>query len=235
MPETESTAQGNTAAADQGSQAGSQTDAKAATTTATDAKASETAAATDAKTATTQSTEQQGEKPGDGGEKAGDAKSETKPDAKTAPETYDLKLPEGSPLDKAEIDKVSALAKEKNLSNEQAQLLLDQRSEAVLAERQRGQATLSEARTKWDEACTSDKEFGGEALQGNLDKYAKPALDKFFSAEFKKLLAESGYGSHPELVRGLVRIGKAMAEDRPPESSGTGAGKKSIAERLYGN
>ena len=236
MPETDTTAQGNTTAADQGSQAGSQTDAKAAADTkaATDTKASETAAATDAKTATTQSAEQQDGKTDDGGKKAGDAKSEAKPDAKTAPETYDLKLPDGSPLDKADIDKVTALAKEKNLSNEQAQLLLDQRNEAVKGERERGKAMLAEARTKWENDSKADKEFGGDALQTNIDKYAAPALEKFFSPEFKKLLAETGYGNHPELVRGLVRIGKAMAEDSPPESSSTGKGQRSIAERLYG-
>src|SRR3972149_1235780 len=61
------------------------------------------------------------------------APTEEKPVAEkpVVPQKYELKLPEGSQLDQARIDSLSAYAKEKGLSNEQAQAILDRESDAV--------------------------------------------------------------------------------------------------------
>src|SRR5688572_20896218 len=57
-----------------------------------------------------------------------EAPKEQKP---VVPEKYDLKLPEGSLLEAAQMEKISAYAKEKGLSNEQAQELLERENDAV--------------------------------------------------------------------------------------------------------
>ena len=159
-------------------------------------------------------------------------------DAQKAPETYEFKAPEGKAFDAEIIAEYSDVAKELNLSQENAQKLLD-RLAPKLAERQTQQ--LEAVRTEWAEAATADKEFGGERLKENL-AIAKTALDKFGTPELRTLLNQSGLGNNPEVIRFMFRAGKAIGGDRYVGSS-VGAGQKAGGPRdfsdqaaaLYGN
>lgn len=167
------------------------------------------------------------------GEATAQATKEKEAKAKP-PEKYELKLPEKSPLSQADIDKVSAIAKEKGLSNDVAQTLLEQRSQAV-AEFAAGQLTqLETKKTEWLETAKTDKEYGGEAFNKNAE-IASRVIARFGSEALKKDLNESGLGNHPELVRMMVKIGKEFSEDQLvlPGASTTSKEKKSIADRLY--
>lgn len=130
-----------------------------------------------------------------------------------APEKYELKMLDGSPLDPSDIATVSAFAKAKGLSNEQAQQLLDQRHEAAVGFRDRQQALLSQRRTEWEAAVKADKDLGGTNLPQTI-QHIQRAMTRFATEEFKRLVDESGYGNHPEFVRVFAAIGKAMSEDR---------------------
>jgi hypothetical protein len=59
---------------------------------------------------------------------------------------------------------------------------------------------------------------------------------RFGSDSLKAELSKTGYGNHPEMVRLLTRIGKAMAPDQLV-LPGTQAGgtQKSAADVLYGS
>jgi hypothetical protein len=55
---------------------------------------------------------------------------EAKPtEAKVVPEKYDLKLPEASLLDASHVEKLTAFAKERGLSNDEAQALLERENQ----------------------------------------------------------------------------------------------------------
>lgn len=148
-------------------------------------------------------------------------------------EKIEFKLPEGSYLDQSHLDKLSSYAQEKGLSKEMATTLLE-RENSVLAEYVTKQIDTHETSVKkWAELSKADKELGGEAFAKNVE-LAHRALEKFGSPELKKALDETGYGNHPEMVRFMYRIGKAMGDDG--FVSGTkGVAKKSIAEILYGS
>lgn len=150
------------------------------------------------------------------------------------PEKYDLKLPEGSLLDPATVEKISSFAKERGLSNEQAQAILERESASV-SEYVKGQEEgLKAEAQKWVETIRSDKEIGGDAFNKSVE-HAKRLVDRYATADFKKVLDDTGLGNHPELVRMLARIGKAMADDTavlPGTSSSTG--QRSAAEIMYG-
>lgn len=170
-------------------------------------------------------------------EEAPKDKGDAKPteEKKAVPEKYDFKLPEGSLLTSKHLEDLAALAKERGLSQEEAQKLLERDSGVVKSFQDSQLKLVEEHKQKWLEASQSDKEFGGEAFKANAE-IAQRAIAKFGSEAFKQELERSGLGNHPELVRTFVRIGKAMSEDSlvVPKTQIVGASKKSAEEIFYG-
>jgi hypothetical protein len=155
-----------------------------------------------------------------------------KPDEKQAesqkkvPEKYDLKLPDDSLLDASITDKVALIAKERGLSNEEAQALVDNEHNAV-------KAFVAERTQTWLSASENDKEIGGQAFKENAE-IAKRVVSRYGTDSLKKELNRTGYGNHPELVRLLYRIGKEMAPDKLIVPTAQAAGKKPVEEYFYG-
>jgi hypothetical protein len=154
--------------------------------------------------------------------------SETPPAKPAAPEKYDLKVPENSLLESAQVEKLSAYAKQNGLSNEEAQALLDGESQAIAT-------FVEERKTAWKTQAIVDPEIGGQHLNENVE-LAKRFIDRFGSPALKQELDKTGYGNHPEVVRLFVRLGKEMKEDKlimPGAQSSSGA-QRPIEEIFYG-
>lgn len=133
----------------------------------------------------------------------------------------------------AQVEALSVYAKENKLTQDQAQGLLDREHAAVntYAEAQKEQFT--QRTTQWLEQMKSDKEIGGDLFDENVER-SKRVLTKFAPPEFSKMLNESGLGNHPDLMRMLVRIEKATADDsliNPREK--VPAGGKSLEDIFY--
>ncbi|WP_334157917.1 hypothetical protein [Oryzomicrobium sp.] len=126
-----------------------------------------------------------------------------------APEKYEFAAPEGREFDPKVIEAYSEVAKELNLTQDAAQKLLDKVAPTLEA---RQQEQFQAIRTKWGDDAKTDKEFGGDKLTESLG-VARTALDKFGTPELRTLLNESGLGNHPEVIRFMVRAGKAISED----------------------
>jgi hypothetical protein len=138
--------------------------------------------------------------------------AEAKPEG--APADYaDFNVPEGMTLNPEAITELKAFAKEKNLSQEEAQKLADLGAKTVQKVESSYKEQIEAAQAQWVEASRTDKEFGGDKLAENV-AVAKKALDTFGSPELSKMLAESRLGNHPEIIRTFYRIGKAISEDR---------------------
>jgi hypothetical protein len=142
--------------------------------------------------------------------------------APVVPETYDLKLPADSTLDPAIVERTAAIARELGLSNEAGQKALDfaaaERSAAVQeyeAARQPGGPAWKENVTRLEAEALADPEIGGspEKLAASAE-LGKQALTKFFPPEIKAFLDETGLGSDPRVLRGLVKIAKGMGEGK---------------------
>lgn len=129
-----------------------------------------------------------------------------------APETYEFKASEGGDLDvdSGAVQAFSEVAKELNLTQEQAQSVLDKVAPAL---RQQNEDYINELRSGWVETVKSDPEIGGEQLQENLGKAVR-VLDAYASPEFKSLLGETGLGDNPEMIRFLLRAHQDIGEDR---------------------
>ncbi|MWF13618.1 peptidase [Escherichia coli] len=150
-----------------------------------------------------------------------------------APEKYEFKPAEGQELDSAALEQFEPIARELNLSNEQAQKMVDLYGTKILPMVQQQQAEAWQKTTEqWAADVKADKEIGGDKLTGSIS-VAQRALDTFGDPDLKEYLNASGLGNHPGLIKFCVKVGKAMSEDGMV--TGKEAGQRSAAEVLYGN
>lgn len=148
-----------------------------------------------------------------------------------APDKYEFQAGEGVELDAEALKDFEPVARELNLTNEQAQKLVDAYPK-ILAGVQQRQADAWQAQTEeWAATVKADKEIGGDKLTANLG-VAQRALDTFGTPALKEYLNGTGLGNHPELVKAFVKVGKAMSEDGVV--TGKESGQRSAAEVLYG-
>jgi hypothetical protein len=179
-------------------------------------------------------TEKPAEKPADPPPPAQDAKPDEKPAASTArtvPDKYDLKIPDGATawLDEGDLAPIAEIARGLQLDNAGAQALIEQHIDTL--------AAMSEA---FKTATEADQEYGGEHLE-ETRQLAKLALDTLRPAgtprgdALRKILARSGYGNQLEIVSLLADLGRGMREDRPVGGGQPARAAKDAASVLYGS
>lgn len=122
---------------------------------------------------------------------------------------YEFELPENYEFDADIATDLKAFAKEKNLSKDEAQKLVDLGVKMRVKEAE----AFQNVQQQWVEQVKSDKEIGGAQLDQNI-AVAKQALDAFGTPELRNLLNSTGFGNHPEVVRAFYKIGKAISEDK---------------------
>jgi hypothetical protein len=160
-----------------------------------------------------------------------------KPAEEAKPVEYTFKLPEGVEFKGELFDELKTTAKELGLTQEQAQRVADlgaKQAQGFAAQLVEQQKTLT---AEWAQQTTTDKEIGGDKLPENL-AVAKKALDAFGSPELKTLLNQSGFGNHPDVVRFMVKAGKAISEDGKlitGSAAQADRAAKPIENRLYPN
>lgn len=151
------------------------------------------------------------------------------------PEKYeDFKMPEGTELDAEVGAAFQGVAKELNLSQEQAQGFLDK---MVPVLQKRSAERIAEISNEWMEQSKADKEFGGQKLMQSLsdiarlrDTFARNA-DGSIDADIQEFLS-SPMGNHPGALRLLSRIGRAFGEAKYP-GGGSAEDGRYTAEQFY--
>lgn len=162
-------------------------------------------------------------------DKPAEKKEEDKPEG--APEKYEFQAAEGVELDSEALKDFEPVARDLNLTNEQAQKLVDAYPKILAGVQQRQAEAWQQTTEQWAADVKADKEIGGGKLTSNLSA-AQRALDQFGTPELKEYLNTTGLGNHPDLVKTFVKIGKAMSEDGMV--TGGNDGQRSAAEVLYG-
>ncbi|WP_336709625.1 MULTISPECIES: peptidase [unclassified Cedecea] len=158
------------------------------------------------------------------------AAKEQKPEG--APEKYEFKAAEGQELDQVAIKEFEPIARELNLTNEQAQKFVDVYTSKLLPQLQQQQVEKWTQQTEqWASDVKADKEIGGDKMTANVG-LAQKAFDQFGSPELKEYLNTTGLGNHPEIIRAFMKVGKAMSEDDMVMTGNIG--QRSAAEVLYG-
>jgi len=130
-----------------------------------------------------------------------------------APETYEtFTLPDGVEMDDAARDSFLPVAKQLNLTQEDAQALVNYEAQRVAEYVQTQETDWNNLQTEWRTTTQSDKEIGGAAFDQSV-AHAKKFLAAYGNENLIEALNTTGMGNHPELIRALSRAGKAMSED----------------------
>lgn len=157
---------------------------------------------------------------------------ETKADNTQATEIA-LKLPEGSLLKPEVLEQIKSYAKEKKLAPEVAQSLLERENAAVKGYHDQVVSSYEKEKASWVELSKNDSEIGGEHFGQNVE-LGRRAMEKFANPAAIKIIEDSGYGNHPDIIRMFMNIGKAMAEDKMVQPGAQAKNEKSMVELFYG-
>lgn len=138
------------------------------------------------------------------------------------PEKYALTVPEGAEayLDAEDLKAIEKTARAQGWTNDVAQTAIEEHADALAA-----QSAAFRAITE------TDKTYGGDNL-AETQRLASTVLDKFapvgdpLGDALRRDLAKTGYGNKLSVLSFLTRIGKAIAEDTPGQTSGLGGSKK---------
>lgn len=168
-----------------------------------------------------------------------DGKGENKEDddgAEGAPEKYeDFTVPEGITVDEKQASEFGDLARELNLTQEQAQKLVDFEVNRIKGKAEADAETWATMRSDWLEEAKADKAIGGANFEENVEK-GKAALKQFGTPELTEVLETFGIGNHVEVIRFAARVADEIGEDLIVPGGGDGGGApKTLAQRLYGN
>ena len=126
-----------------------------------------------------------------------------------APEEYEtFDLPNDFDMNQDTLAEYHAWSKENNLTQEQAQKGVDMVAQMKQAEMQQ----WVEQQKSWVEDAKADAEFGNDKFDESIAVAVK-ARDSFGTSEFNEMLDSSGLGNHPEMIRFLHRVGKAISEN----------------------
>ena len=165
--------------------------------------------------------------------KEGEEQKDSKEGEGEGEQEFSLSLPEGSLLDDKAVEAVTEFAKENKLSKEQAQAVLQRESDLISDVQEFQKSEHKERVEGWAETVRTDSELGGDNFNKTAE-LAKRAVDAFATEEFKKELAVSGYGNHPEVVRVFAKIGESL-ESKALITGDPVKQEKSMEEVFYGN
>ena len=151
-----------------------------------------------------------------------------------APENYDdFKMPEGMDVDKEALEAALPIFKDLNLTQEQAQTLVDVQAKQVEGIVKAQAEEFAKKQSDWNKAAMNDEEYGKGKFEASAAT-ARSAVLAIGGTDLKDALNETGAGNHPELIRAFVRIGNAIGEDTVDFGSSETGQQKSLAQRIYG-
>ncbi|WP_415718292.1 endoprotease [Maridesulfovibrio sp.] len=147
-----------------------------------------------------------------------------------APEAYELDygLPEG--IDPQVDSQFRQFAHANGVSGELAQKLVDFHNSLEAARYQEHQTQTGE----WERQTRSLPGWHGNNYRKNMG-VANKALQAFASPALARMIRESGYACHPEVVKTFYNVGRRLTEDSYVDSGRNAGRKKTIGEILYPN
>ena len=125
--------------------------------------------------------------------------------------------------DEGVMDDFKEFAHTNNLTQNQADNLLDLFSEIQQDEAQREQQEMDDL--KVETTMGLQKEWG-KNYDGNLD-YARRAYAQFGTPELTEIMDGSGFGNHPEVIKAFSRVGQLLGEEAL--AVGTGLGRNQMS------
>jgi hypothetical protein len=152
-----------------------------------------------------------------------------------APESYeDFAIPEGFETDDDSVKQFSSMAKELDLSQDQAQKLLNKQAELSADMKAQNETARVQREQAWVDELKADAVIGGKNLPETVER-ANRTLRNLGTPELISLIKDNGYGNNPEVVKFMANIDKRLGEDSMVEGKGTTIMNKTAAQIMYDN
>lgn len=146
-------------------------------------------------------------------------------DVEGAPEEYDeFDIPEGvKSLDEKTLDGFKGIAKELNLTQEQAQKLVDFDAQRELAQH--------EMAKKWAEDFKQRPNYQEEL------RFAAKGRDFLAqdNPDLKQILADPRIGNNPTFIRALEKVGRTVSEDDMHDGGSRASKTQSVEDVMFGD
>lgn len=165
-----------------------------------------------------------------------------------APEKYEtFKAPEGMEVDPALVEKATPLFKEMNLSQDQAQKLVDFWNEQVASAVEAPYNQFEDTRKSWRNELAQDKALGNGV--NDLKPEVKASLGRLIDSlppeiqqPFKEAMVLTGAGDNPAFVRVFHNLSQRLAEgssvkgnNPSPLGQTQPGGQRSAAQSVFPN
>lgn len=149
-----------------------------------------------------------------------------------APESYELEIPEGMQVDEKLMGSFEAMAREANLTNDQANAFAKMYAERMTEMVDAQAAAWEKQKSDWVGELKNDSDFGGQAFTENV-QVARSAIARFGGEDLATAMKDLGIDNHPATVKAWLAVGKAISEDSAIQPVVTGEPKG--AQSLYPN
>lgn len=141
-------------------------------------------------------------------------------------------IPEGFEYDDGKVSEFATLARELNLTQEQAQKLVDLHVRHWLGFEEQAKAQAED----WRKQAMNDPEFGGQKFVQSL-RDAQRFISAFGGEKLRIALDTTGAGNHPEIFKAFALAGRLLGEDRLVKGAGAapagGGTFADLASTLY--
>lgn len=163
-----------------------------------------------------------------------------------APKEYEaFKVPEGYEIPEERFKEVGVLFKELNLSQAQAQKLIDYQSKMNLDAADAPYKAWEDVQKKWQDQVRQDPDMGHRIaeIKTTIGKALDGLGDSKLASEFRDAMDLTGAGNHPAFVKAFWKLSQAVTEGghvsgRGPSPYGQKApGQETVtaAKALYPN
>lgn len=130
----------------------------------------------------------------------------------TAPEHYVLKNANGEDVEPQELEMMSRMFKDVNLSQEQAQKLYSAYEKEQGSFIEQSQKAFNQMRDDWFNQTISDPQLGGQNI-GQTKLCIKRVMQQCGNKELSEFLNKTGLGFNPAMVRFMTKIGELLGND----------------------
>lgn len=155
-------------------------------------------------------------------------------DGEVKAEDYKLSRGEEDFIMQERVDEIEAWAKERGLSKEVAQEIVDRENAFLKVFTDNQETARQELIGKWAKQCEEHETLGGDNFKAN-QALAQQAVKRFVPDRIRKDMVKSGLADNPDYFEVFVNIGKAMQGDSIVMGDNQPSGQKtSMAERFYG-
>ncbi len=130
----------------------------------------------------------------------------------TAPEHYVLKNANGEDVEPQELEMMSRMFKDVNLSQEQAQKLYSAYEKEQSSFIEQSQKAFNQMRDDWFNQTISDPQLGGQNI-GQTKLCIKRVMQQCGNKELSEFLNKTGLGFNPAMVRFMTKVGELLGND----------------------